>query len=91
MGNMRAAELRLVEPVPIEDELCTGVAVIEDLGFGARYVIYNAQTLYETGERVCVVKRKLVFPWDGITAGHDLTAQFMECRQKPAGILRRVT
>jgi len=55
--------LNLIEPVPIDDDLCTGIAAVEDLGFGSRLVFYAEQTCYEAGgQRVNVVKRKIVLP-----------------------------
>jgi hypothetical protein len=51
---------RLIEPVPIEDDLCSGV-VVEDMGDLRRLVFFADQTLYESGgERPNVVKRKIV-------------------------------
>lgn len=56
----RDAPRHLTEPVPIDDDLCTDLALIEDLEFGARFVLVALQTIYETGEHELVVKRKIV-------------------------------
>lgn len=57
----KRGDLRLLEPVPVDDELCSGgLAMIEDLDFGARFVLANRETMYETGEQVLIVKRKIV-------------------------------
>ena len=58
-----ADNLPLIEPVPIDDELCSGLALIEDVsGIAARFVFYHTQTLYEVGATAFVVKKKLVLP-----------------------------
>lgn len=78
---MRNKEALLVEPVPIEDTLCTGGLVrIEDLGFGARFVLAHRQTCYEDGSELLVVKDKPVLEWRDIWPGLCLTANFMARR-----------
>jgi hypothetical protein len=67
----------LVEPVPIEDDLCSELALIEDLGFGARFVLVSHQNVYETGEKVSVIKRKIVLPTYAIPPGVEMTLAFM--------------
>jgi len=81
---MRRALLpRLVEPVPIEDTLCTGgLKLIEDVGFGARFVVCNEQSVYEdpsaaAGHTEFVIKGKLVLPWHHVWPGLVMTANFM--------------
>src|SRR5262247_4824601 len=45
MALVNEENLPLVEPVPIEDELCSGLALIEDVaGVAARFVLYHTQT-----------------------------------------------
>jgi hypothetical protein len=74
-------QLKLIEPVPIDDDLCTGLALIEDVsGLGARFVLYAEQTLYESGDTVCAVKRKIVVPYAAIRPGLQLTAGFLARR-----------
>jgi hypothetical protein len=76
----------LIEPVPIEDELCTGLALIEDLGFGARFVLFAEQTSYESGGAVVnVVKRKIVVPIEAIGPGIALVFAFLARRAGAAG------
>jgi hypothetical protein len=55
MALILADTLPLIELVPIDDELCSGLALIEDVsGIAARFVFYHAQTLYEAERhRVC--------------------------------------
>jgi hypothetical protein len=84
----------LIEPVPIEDELCTGLALIEDLGFGARFVFFAEQTVYESGGAVVnVIKRKIVVPVDAIGPGLKIVFGFLARRAGAAGhrLLRLVT
>lgn len=83
--------IRLIEPVPVEDDLCTGLAMIEDLGFCARFVLFHQQTCYETGRDVCVVKRKIVLPIVAIQPGLEMAAGFLGRRAiAGAGKLLRV-
>jgi hypothetical protein len=35
---MTMESMKLIEPVPIEDDLCTGLAMIEDVELGGRLV-----------------------------------------------------
>jgi hypothetical protein len=66
MALVTEESLPLVEPVPIDDELCSGLALIEDVaGVAARFVLYHTQTLYEVGATVFVVKKKIVMPLHG--------------------------
>jgi hypothetical protein len=73
-------ELQLVEPVPVEDDLCTALGLIEDLGFGARFVVAHRQTLYETRQQILVVKRKIVLPYDSIKPAIDMAGRFVARR-----------
>jgi hypothetical protein len=81
--------LQLIEPVPIDDDLCTGLAMIEDLGHAARFVLYARQTCYESGATVFVVKRKLVVPIEAIGPGVDMTLRFL-ARREPGATGRRL-
>lgn len=77
-------QLKLIEPVPVDDDLCTGLALIENVGgMGARFVLYAEQTLYETGDTVCAVKRKIVVPYAAIRPGLRLTLGFLARRSAP--------
>jgi hypothetical protein len=61
MALILADTLPLIEPVPIDDELCSGLALIEDVsGIAARFVFYHTQTLYEAGATAFVVKKVAV-------------------------------
>lgn len=73
-------ELRPLELVPIEDALCTRLHVIEDLGFGARFVLTHDQTLYETGAPISVIKHKIVLPYAEIRPGIDMAVAFLARR-----------
>lgn len=79
---MPAKALRLVEPVPIEDDLCTGLGLIENIGLGARFVLYAEQTCYETGGPLLVVKRKIVLPTHAIRPGIELALSYLTNRAK---------
>jgi len=81
MALVVAERLPLVEPVPIEDELCSGLALVEDVaGVAARFVLYHTQTLYEVGATVFVVKKKIVLPYGAIPPGVEIAANFMARR-----------
>jgi len=67
----------LIEPVPIDDDLCAGLALIEDLGCCVRLVMYSQQTIYETGDHVHVVKRKIVIPVDVIVPVLEMTIRYV--------------
>lgn len=71
---------RFIEPMPVEDDLCTALGAIEDLGFGARFVLYSEQTCFESGSRVRVVKRKIVLPDEAIIPGLMMTFTFLARR-----------
>jgi hypothetical protein len=74
-------ELGLLEPVPIKDELCTaGLVRIDDLGFGARFVLANKETCSEDGSEQRIVVIKAVLTWDAIWAGLWMTWSFMAHR-----------
>jgi hypothetical protein len=82
--------LPLIEPVPIDDDLCTGIARVEDLGFAARLVLYTDQTSYETGQTVHVVKRKIVLPPSALPpAIREMFLAMREARDR-VGVLHRV-
>lgn len=68
----------LIEPYPIEDEFCCGLARIEDLGGNARFVLYTEQVLYEFGaETVKVVRAKVILPLEAIRPGVEMTLGFL--------------
>jgi hypothetical protein len=68
----------LIEPMPIEDEFCSGLARIEDVGGCARFVLYSEQTLFEAGERtVWVVRKKIVLPIQAIKPGVEMTLGYL--------------
>lgn len=73
-------ELRLTEPVPIDDDLCSGIALIEEIDAGVRLVLFARQTVYETGETVHVVKRKIVLPLEAFESGHKAVGTFLSSR-----------
>lgn len=72
--------IELIEPVPIDDDLCTGLALVEDLGCAARFVLFAEQTSYETGDKIFVVKRKIVLPVGTIQPALELTVAFLARR-----------
>lgn len=68
----------LIEPWPIEDEFCCGLARIEDLGETARFVLYTERTLYECGnETVQCVRAKVILPLSAIRPGIEMTLAFL--------------
>ena len=90
MALLCAESIPLIEPVPIEDELCSGLARIEDVdGIAARFVLYQTQTLYEIGDRVFVVKKKIILPYKAIPPGIEMTVSFM-ARHTGERLLRAV-
>jgi hypothetical protein len=81
MALVFAENIPLVEPVPIEDELCSGLARIEDVGgIAARFVLYHVQTLYEVGATAFVVKRKIILPYEAIPPSIEMTVGYMARR-----------
>jgi hypothetical protein len=91
MALVNEENLPLVEPVPIEDELCSGLALIEDVaGVAARFVLYHTQTLYEVGATVFVVKKKIVMPYTAIPYGVKMTAEFMARRARGGRMLQLI-
>ena len=91
MSLVTEESLPLVEPVPIEDELCSGLALIEDVaGIAARFVLYHTQTLYEVGATVFVVKKKIILPYAAIPFGVKMTAEFMARRGARGRMLQLV-
>lgn len=91
MAFVVAENRPLVELVPIEDELCSGLALIEDVaGIAARFVLYHTQTLYEAGATVFVVKRKIVLPYEAIPISVEMTANFMARRAGRGRMLQAV-
>lgn len=91
MAQVFAKNIRLVEPVPVDDELCSGLARIEDVaGIAARFVFYHTQILYEAGHTTFVVKRKIILPYKEIPPGMEMAADFMT-RCASERLLRVVT
>ena len=91
MALVTEESLPLVEPVPIDDELCSGLALIEDVaGVAARFVLYHTQTLYEVGATVFVVKKKIILPYAAIPFGVRMTAEFMARRAARGRMLQLV-
>jgi hypothetical protein len=86
-GDTVKEQLRLIEPVPIEDDLCTGLAIIEDIGVGARFVLYAEQTCYENNSIIHVVKRKIILPVEAIGPGVEMTVAFL-AKRMARGLLR---
>ena len=86
MALLVADNIALVEPVPIEDELCSGLARIEDVaGIAARFVLYHMQPIYEVGATAFVVKRKIVLPYQTIPPVVDMATDFMTRRMSTTG------
>jgi hypothetical protein len=81
------SDVTLVEPVPIEDDLCTALAVIEPVGIGVRLVFYLEQTVYESGEAANVVKRKIVLPLPALAQLLEETAAYL-ARQEPLRLVK---
>jgi hypothetical protein len=91
MALVFAENIPLIEPVPVEDELCSGLARIEDVGgIAARFVLYHVQTLYEVGDTAFVVKRKIILPYKAIPPGIEMTVGYMARRSREQ-LLRPVT
>lgn len=82
---MDTTQPQLIEPVPIDDDLCTRLALIEDLGHAARLVFVAEQTSYEAGAKVCVIKRKLVLPYWELRPASDEALRFMMGRARQWG------
>lgn len=72
--------LRIIEPVPIDDDLCSELAVIEDLEFGARFVLVAEQTIYESGDKVMALKRKIVLTDAAIGRALNMTLRWVARR-----------
>lgn len=72
------ANIPLIEPVPIEDCFCLGIARIEDVGSCARFVLYSEQTCYETGGvPIWVVCRKIILPMDSIRPFAEMALDYL--------------
>lgn len=77
--------LRLIEPVPVEDDLCTALAAVENVGgWGGRLVFYAEQPCYESNTMVWVVKRKIVVPLAGLRLGNPIVRNFID--GAPSGV-----
>lgn len=71
---------RLSEPVPVDDDLCSELALIEDLEFGARFVLVAKQTVYESGDHELVIKRKIVLTDAAIGRAFTMVLHWMARR-----------
>lgn len=81
MALVLASTLPLVEPVPIHDTICSaGLITIQDVGFGARFVVANRETLCDTEADFLVVRAKLVLPYNVIWPGICQSMRFMTAR-----------
>ena len=68
----------LIEPIPVHDEFCLGLARIEDLGSEARFVLYTDRVLYEAGDQPArVVCLKVVLPLSAIKEGVEMAIAFL--------------
>lgn len=86
-----AKVLPIVEPVPIPDTICSaGLIAIQDVGYGARFVVANRETLFETGTDYLAVKAKIVLPWNVIWPGICQAMKFMTAQPLSSGRLLRV-
>lgn len=73
--------MELVEAIAVEDDYCSGLARIEDLGSCARFVLFSNQTLYEAGDRtIHTVRRKIVLPIEAIWPGVQMATAFATAR-----------
>lgn len=71
----------LIEPVPVEDEFCCGLACIEELDGAARFVLYTDQVRYEDdGRPIRVVRKKIILPLSAIGPGVEMTLGFLARR-----------
>lgn len=75
-----ANTLPIVEPIPIPDTICSaGLTLMQDVGFGVRFVVCNQETLYEASADQLVVKGKIILPYARIWPGISMAANFMVC------------
>lgn len=72
----------LVEPMPIDDELVSGLARVDDVeGIAARFTIFTMRPCYEAGGiLVPTVCRKLLFPYARISPALQMTTAFLAQR-----------
>lgn len=87
---MTDGPLRLIEPVPIDDDLCTALVMIEEVNGLARLVYCAEQTCYETSDTLLVVKRKVVLPFEAVDAGNRQVRTFLDDRKAGRLTLRLV-
>lgn len=81
-----AKPLPIVEPIPIPDTICSaGLILIQDVGYGARFVVANRETVYEVGIDQLVVQGKIVLPWNVIWPGICQAMRFMTDRPMTVG------
>jgi hypothetical protein len=71
-----------IEPVPIEDRLCTRLLRIDDVGgWGARFVLVHEEPVYELGGQIVpVIKDKIILPYLWIPPGIEMAGAFMARR-----------
>ena len=85
MPDQPDAALALIEPVPIDDDLCSGLALVEEAGVGARMVFFARQRVYESGGYARVVKAKVVVPVEELPALIEMAARhLLACARRPA-------
>lgn len=78
---MGLQQLPLIEPVPIDDDFCSGLAAIEDLGTHGRFVLYVDQTIYEANnQQARVVRRKIVMSWEDALCAAQMVLAFIAAR-----------
>lgn len=74
------AGLPVVETVPVADDYCERLFRIEDLGWGARFVLVTSATVYENDTKILVPIRKIVMPYEGIIPGVTMAVGHMARR-----------
>lgn len=77
------AAFTLIEPVPVDYELCTALSHVEDFGFGGCLVFYLKHTCPETGSTLHTIKRKIVIPHEGLVLGNAIVRAFIERTPRP--------
>jgi hypothetical protein len=78
----RHPESEAIEPVPIEDRLCTRLLRIDDVGgWGARFVLVHDEPIYELGGQIVpVIKDKIILPYLWVPPGIEMAGAFMTRR-----------
>lgn len=71
-------DIALIEPYPVMDEFCCGLARIEDLGDAARFVLFSEAVQYEDGNRaVKIVAKKIILPNYAIKPAVELAGRYV--------------